>query len=136
MTLNHDKRPWYKVKWQIWIILLIVVVSATILFFQRNKPLEISVTTSGPIGLDKSLKQRMIFATTIEKSFRKRGWLTSVELEGEDGKTIKVYWPGLGLPLVEQMVSHQQFITDFREMGFKKLVLRNNNETWNIDLKN
>ncbi|MBP1745330.1 MAG: hypothetical protein H6Q58_2308, partial [Firmicutes bacterium] len=31
---------------------------------------------------------------------------------------------------------HQKIISDIREMGFKQLVLRNNNKAWNIDLKN
>jgi hypothetical protein len=101
-----------------------------------NKPLEISIGASGPTGQDKTLKQRIVFAGIIEKSFRKKGYLTTVQLQGEDGKTIKVYWPGLGLPLVEQMISNEQLITDFREMGFKKLVLWNHYNTWNVDLKN
>ncbi len=78
----------------------------------------------------------MIFAVSLEKSFRKRGWAASMDIAGEDGKTLKVYWPELNLPYVKQMVNHQQIITDIREMGFKRLVLRNNDKTWNIDLKN
>ena len=136
MTLKPDKRPWYKGKWQIWTIVLPVVVSAFILYRRGNKPLEISITTSGSVGQDKTLQQRMIFSASIEKSFQKRGWQASVNVEGDDGKTMKLYSPELELPTVEQMVSNQKFITEFREMGFKKLVLTNNENTWSIDLKN
>ena len=110
--------------------------SAIILYRRGNKPLEISISTSGPIGQDKTLQQRMIFSASIEKSFRKRGWQASVDLKGDDGKTMKLYSPELELPMVDQMVSNQKFITEFREMGFKKLVLTNNENTWSIDLKN
>lgn len=136
MTLDSNKRPWYQVKWQIWLILLILVTTATVLYFQANERIELSINTSGPIGQNKTLEQRMIFAASLEKSFHKRGWPASIDTEGEDGKTLKIYWAELKLSMVEQMVKHQQIVSDIREMGFKQLVLKNDNKMWKIDLKN
>jgi hypothetical protein len=136
MTLDPDKRPWYQVKWQIWLILLILVATATILYLQSNRQIELSITTSGPIGQRKTQKQRMIFAASLEKSFHKRGWPATIDTEGEDGKTLKIYWAELNFSMAEQMVKHQQIVSDIREMGFKQLVLKNDNEIWKIDLKN
>ena len=135
MTPDANKRPWYKIKWQIWLILLVVVVLSAYLLSKVEKSPEIAIT-SGPVGLDKTPKQRMIFARSIENSFRKKGRQASIDVEGEDGKTLKIYWTELNLPMVKEMVNHQKIISDFREMGFKQLVLRNNNKAWNIDLKN
>jgi len=135
MNPDADKRPWYKLKWQIWLIVLVFVVSSVYLFSKVDRIPEIPAT-SGPIGLDKTIKQRMLFARSLDNSFRKKGWHAFIEVEGEDGKTLKIYWPELNLPMVKEMVNHQKIISDIREMGFKQLVLRNNNKAWNIDLKN
>jgi hypothetical protein len=135
MTPDANKRPWYKLKWQIWLILLVVIVLSSYLFSKMDKTPEIAIT-SGPVGLDKTLKQRMIFARSFENSFRKKGLHATIDVEGEDGKTLKIDWTELNLSMVGEIVKHQKIISDFREMGFKQLVLRNNNKAWNIDLKN
>ncbi len=135
MTPDADKRPWYKLRWQIWLILSVAVVSSAYLFSKGDKTPEIPAT-SGPVGLDKTPKQRMLFARSLDNSFRKKGWHAFIDVDGEDGKTLKIYWPELDLPMVKEMVHHKKIISDIREMGFKQLVLRNNRKAWNIDLKN
>lgn len=128
-------RPWYKISWQVWLLSLLAVILSSFIYHRANKPPQISVT-SGPIGQNKTLKERMIFVVGLEKSFHKRGWPASIDLDGEDGKSIKIYWEQLNLPLVKQLVKRQEVITDIREMGFKQLILTNGKGTWDVDLKN
>jgi hypothetical protein len=135
MTPDAGKRPWYKLRWQIWLILSVAVVSSAYLFSKGDTTPEIPAT-SGPVGLDKTPKQRMLFARSLDNSFRKKGWHAFIDVDGEDGKTLKIYWPELNLSMVKEIVHHQKIISDIREMGFKQLVLRNNSKAWNIDLKN
>jgi hypothetical protein len=78
----------------------------------------------------------MIFVVGLEKSFHKRGWPASLDLEGVDGKTIKVYWEQIKLPFVKQLVKNQEVIADMREMGFKHLIMTDGKLVWDVDLKN
>jgi hypothetical protein len=120
---------------QIWLPSLVAVVLSAFIYHQVNRSPEISIT-SGPIGQNKTLKERMIFVVGLEKSFHKRGWLASIDLEGEDGKTLKVYWEQLNLSFVKQLFKNQDVIVDIREMGFKNLMISNGKVEWNVDLKN
>lgn len=78
----------------------------------------------------------MIFVVDLEKSFHKKGWPAAIDLEGEDGKTLKVYWEKLNLPFVRGLVKSQDVIGDIREMGFKHLIMTDGKLRWDVDLKN
>jgi hypothetical protein len=135
MTISPNTRPWYKVRRQFLVIAITAIIGSAYLRYQIHKPIEISIS-SAPTGQDKTLKERMIFLVSLEKAFHKKGWLASLDLEGEDGKTIKVYWEQLNRPMVKQIAESQDIIPDLRDMGFKRLELRNGKHEWDIDLKN
>jgi len=78
----------------------------------------------------------MLFLVSIEKAFQKKGWLATFDLEGEEGKTIKVFWESLNKPMARQIIKSQDIIPDMREMGFKRLLLNNGKQEWDVDLKN
>jgi len=78
----------------------------------------------------------MIFIVILQKSMHKKGWIASLDLEGEDGNILKIYWESINPPFVRQMLKSTELIQDIREMGFKRLVLNNGKEKWDIDLKN
>lgn len=103
--------------------------------YQSTRPIEVQVT-SAPTGQDKTLKNRMIFLFTLERSFHKKGWLASLDLEGENGNVLKIYWESINLPFVKQMLKTTDLIQDIREMGFKRLVMNNGKQEWDLDLKN
>jgi hypothetical protein len=135
MIPSPDTRPWYKMRWQMWVIAIVVILGSGVLHYQANKPIEIEVTSS-PTGQNRTLKERMIFVTDLEKKFHKKGWIAKIDIEGENGKTLKVYWEQLDLPFVRQWVQSQDIIADIREMGFKRLLMGNGKDEWDIDLKN
>lgn len=135
MSDVHESRPWYKVRWQIWLLAIIAVPLFIFLCRLAFTVPEVSIAT-GPIGLHKTLKDRMVFVVNLEKSFHKRGWPASIDLEGEDGKVLKVYWEKLNLPFVRRLVKSPDIVADIRSLGFKKIVLRSDNEQWDIDMKN
>lgn len=122
-------------RWQAWLLAIAIILISTVFYYRTSRPLEIT-TVSGPIGQKATLKQRMIFLVSIEKAFHQKGWLASFDLEGEDGKYLKVYWEQLSQPFATQLIRNQVMINDIREMGFKRLILNNGKRTWNIDLKN
>jgi hypothetical protein len=78
-----------KNKRQVWlcmILALIAVLSFSFMAYycrQLVKPLEITVK-SGPIGQRRTLKDRMLFVVNAEKTFHKKGYLASFDLEGEN----------------------------------------------------
>lgn len=120
------------------ILALIAVASfslATYFYHQLSKPLEVTVTT-GPIGQNRTLKDRMIFVVNLEKTFRKRGWIASFDLEGENGKTLILFLEKMNRHLAREMVGNKEIISEIRDMGFKRLIMRNGKEEWNVDLKN
>ena len=84
----------------------------------------------------KTLKNRMIFIVVLEKSFHEMGWLASLDFEGENGNILKIHWESIKRPFVKQMLETTDLIQDIREMGFKRLVMNNGKQEWNIDLKN
>jgi hypothetical protein len=135
MPTSPIQRPWYKVRWQFVLIALVVTIGSAYLHNLSKKPLEISITT-GPTGQNRTLKERMLFLVSIEKAFQKKGWLATFDLEGEEGKTIKVFWESLNKPMARQIIKSQDIIPDMREMGFKRLLLNNGKQEWDVDLKN
>lgn len=130
-----SKRPWYNIRWQIWVLSVVAILVISVMRYQLTRPIEVQVT-SAPTGQDKTLKNRMIFLVSLEKSFHKKGWLASLDLEGENGNVLKIYWESINRPFVKQMVETTDLIQDIREMGFKRLVLNNGKQEWNLDLKN
>jgi hypothetical protein len=132
---SSNKRPWYKLRWQLTVIAAIAITGSLYLRNHVQKPIEIPIT-SGPTGQDRSLKERMLFVVNLEKAFRKKGWLASLDLEGKDGKTMVIFWDQLNRPLALQMVQSKQTVADLREMGFKRLAMRNGKQKWDFDLKN
>jgi hypothetical protein len=129
------ERPWYKMQWQLWLAAIVVIAVAAYLHSLENRPIEISIA-SVPIGQNRTLKERMIFVVSLEKSFHKKGWLAKIDLEGENGKTLMIYWERINLPFVRQWAKSNEMIGDIREMGFKRLMLSNGKASWDIDLKN
>jgi hypothetical protein len=81
--LMTTTQPWYKMRWQVWLISLVVVVLSALIYHQANRPPEITIT-SGPTGQNKTLRERTIFVVGLEKLFHKRDWLASIDIEGED----------------------------------------------------
>ncbi|MBV5330294.1 MAG: hypothetical protein JZU65_22130 [Chlorobium sp.] len=130
-----SKHPWYLVRWQIWVISLVAILVIATFRYQSTRPVEIKVK-SVPTGQTKTLKNRMIFIVILQKSMHKKGWIASLDLEGEDGNILKIYWESINPPFVRQMLKSTELIQDIREMGFKRLVLNNGKEKWDIDLKN
>jgi hypothetical protein len=133
--MTTTSRPWYKIRWQLWLTAIIVILASAYILYQTNKPIEISIT-SAPTGQNRTLKERMLFVVTLEKAFHKKGWLASMGVEGQDGKTLNIYWEQLGRLTINQMVKSQDTITELRDMGFKRLVFRNGKQEWVADLKN
>lgn len=131
----ENNRAWYKVRWQIWLILLVAILVIAASLYQLTKPIEVQVA-SAPTGQTKTLKNRMIFVAVLEKSFHKKGWLASLDLEGENGNILKIYWESINRPFVMQMLKATGPVQDIREMGFKRLVMNNGKQEWDIDLKN
>jgi hypothetical protein len=78
----------------------------------------------------------MIFAAGLEQNFHKKGWIAKIDLEGVDGKTINIYWDQLNVSFVRMIVKSQDIVGDIRELGFKKLLMSNGKDKWDIDLKN
>ena len=132
---TENKRPWYRIRWLFAVIAITVIIGSAYLHYQSQKPFEISVTT-GPTGQNRTLKERIIFMVGLEKALHKKGWPASLDMEGEGGKTIKVYWEQLNLPMARKIVKSKDIIPDLRDMGFKRLVLRNGKQEWDVDLKN
>lgn len=135
MSTSNESRPWYKVRWQIWILALVGIPMSFLFMKYVTRVPKVSIV-SGPVGQNRTLKERMIFVAKIEKSFHARGWPASIDLEGEEGKVLKVYWEQLDHSLVRQLVKSKEIVADIRELGFKRMVLRNDKEKWDIDLKN
>lgn len=131
----ENNRAWYKVRWQIWLILLVAILVIAASLYQLTRPIEVQVA-SAPTGQTKTLKNRMIFVAVLEKSFHKKGWLASLDLEGENGNILKIYWESINRPFVMQMLKATGPVQDIREMGFKRLVMNNGKQEWDIDLKN
>ncbi len=129
------RRPWYKVNWKFLVIALAVFPLAFYVHTQTNKPLAVEVT-GGPVGQGKSLKSRMIFLDSFERSMRKKGYLATLDLAGEDGKTLVIFWDGMSYEFARQMVKSKSVVTDLREMGFKRLIMKNSKKLWDVDLKN
>jgi hypothetical protein len=124
--------------WLCMIFALIAVLSFSFMAYyihQLGKPLEITDKT-GPIGQNRTLKDRMLFLVNVEKTFRKRGWLASFDLEGENGKTLIMFLVKMNRPLAREMVRNEEIIGEIRDMGFKRLILRNGKEEWDVDLRN
>ena len=67
----------------------------------------------------------MLFVVNVEKTFRKRGWLASFELEGENGKALILFLEKMNRPLAREMVRNEEIIGEIRDMGFKRLIMRN-----------
>jgi len=132
---TSNKRHWYKMRWQVWVILFVAIVAIVALRYQSTRPLE-ALVTSPPTGQTVSLKKRMIFLVTLERKFHRKGWLASLGLEGENGSVLKIYWESINLPFIKLMLKSTDFIQDIREMGFKRLVINNGKQKWDIDLKN
>ena len=130
----ENNRAWYKVRWQIWLILLVAILVIAASLYQLTRPIEVQVA-SAPTGQTKTLKNRMIFVAVLEKSFHKKGWLASLDLEGENGNILKIYWESINRPFVMQMLKATGPVQDIREMGFKRLVMNNGKQEWDIDLK-
>jgi hypothetical protein len=122
-------------RWQVWAFAIRAILASVYIHSHAKQLIEISVS-SGPSGQDKTLKNRMVFLVTLEKAFHKKGWLASFNIEGDDGKTIKIYWEQLKLPFVKHLVGNHDIIADLREMGFKFLIMTDGKTTWNVDLKN
>ena len=131
----ENNRAWYKVRWQIWLILLVAILVIAASLYQLTRPIEVQVA-SALTGQTKTLKNRMIFVAVLEKSFHKKGWLASLDLEGENGNILKIYWESINRPFVMQMLKATGPVQDIREMGFKRLVMNNGKQEWDIDLKN
>jgi len=130
-----SKHPWYWVRWQIWVISLVAILIIATIRYQSTRPIEIHVK-SAPTGQTKTLKNRMIFHVILQKRMHQKGWPATLDLEGENGNILKIYWERINKPFVKEMVKTEDLIQDIREMGFKKLVLNNGKEKWDIDLKN
>lgn len=130
-----NKRPWYKIRWQIWALSFVSILVIVAIRYQASRPIEIHVT-SAPTGQTRTIKDRMIFLTALERSFHSKGWLVSLDLEGENGNLLKIYWESINRSFVKQMLNTMDIIQNIREMGFKRLVLSNGKQEWDIDLKN
>ena len=130
-----------KSKRQFWLNTLLALIAVSSFSFtayyiyQLSKPLEVTVRT-GPIGQNRTLKDRMVFMVYLEKTFHKRGWLASFDMEGENGKTLIFFLEKMNRPLAREMVKNEEIIGEIRDMGFKRLKLRNGKEEWDVDLKN
>lgn len=135
MSITNESRPWYKVRWQIWIF-AVVGIPMSFLFTKYVTRIPEVAVTSGPVGQNRTLEERMTFVAKLEKSFHARGWPASIDLEGEEGKVLKVYWEKLDPPMVRQLVKSQEIVADIREFGFKSMVLRSDKKIWDINLKN
>lgn len=135
LTVPETKRPWYRIRWQLVVFAVISVAGSFYFRHLSERSLEVAVTT-GRIGQNKTLKERMIFLVTLEKAFHRKGWLASLDLAGEDGKTLTVYWEQLDRPMARQIVRSTEIIPELRDMGFKRLVLRGKRQEWDVDLKN
>src|SRR6266702_3710740 len=116
MTTPQYKRPWYRMRWQLALIVVAAIIGSVYLRYQAEKPLEISIMT-GPTGQNKTLKERMIFLVNLERAFHKKGWPASFDLEGDDGKTLKLYWERINRPLARKIVESPEIVPELREMG-------------------
>lgn len=130
-----SKHPCYMVRWQIWVTSLVAILVIATFRYQSTRPIEIKVK-SAPTGQTKTLKNRMIFLVILQKSMHKKGWPVSLDLEGENGNILKIYWESINTSFVKQMVETEDLIQDIREMGFKRLVFNNGKEKWDIDMNN
>jgi hypothetical protein len=130
-----------KNKRQFWLCIILALITASSFSFtayychQLGKPLEVTVKT-GPIGQHRTLKDRVLFVINVEKTFRKRGCLASFDLEGENGKTLILFLEKMNRPLAREMLRNEEIIGGIRDMGFKRLIMRNGKEEWDVDLKN
>jgi hypothetical protein len=117
------------------LVIAVVIVSTFFIHYQSTRPIEIQAE-SAPTGQTVTTIQRLIFAKELQRKFRDKWWLASFDLKGSDGKIMNIYWESINRSLVKQFVSRVDLIQDIREMGFKKLVLKNGKQQWEVDLKN
>jgi hypothetical protein len=138
-VLEMVSMPRNKRQFLIYTVLVLIIVSSfsftAYYIHQLGKPLEVTVKT-GPIGQNRTLKDRMLFVVNVEKVYRKRGYLASFDLEGENGKTLIFFLEKMNRPMAGGLVRTDEFVEEIRDMGFRRLVLRNGKEEWDVDLKN
>jgi hypothetical protein len=92
---------------------------------------------SKPVGLKVSAAERINFAKSFEKRLNAKGNKAHVVTRGDSDKTLVIKWPELSRPFVQGMTNNAGMIKDFRELGFKRIMLTDGKKSaWDIDLKN
>jgi len=125
----------------VWVLLLLIGVTSSVLWKnQRNKAAHANYlqipTTSPPIGKIILPEQRRKFALEFGRKFKDKGMDATVTTTGDFHTTILIRGKFVNEALVHEMADNNDMMQDFRNMGFKILIVTDGNVTWDVDLNN
>ncbi len=131
-------KPWYMKKGVLLLLVLLGLAAIATYFILPHRSYEsLQVNTKEEVsGRKVEAWQRQKFATSFEKQFRDRGFYVSVATEGTISTTLRLSWKETNKQFVLQMMNNKESIQDLRELGFKKLLMENESQIWDVDLKN
>ncbi len=90
-----------------------------------------------PVGQKVTAAQRVNFAKSFEKRLNAKSDSAQVLTKGDSDKTLVIKWPAINREFAQRMANHAGMVKDFREMGFKRMVLTDGKKSiWDVDLKN
>ena len=108
-------------------------------YFNREKVpvnyLQITAN-SPPAGRSLLPEQRRKFAVEFEKNYRDKGMNVTVTTRGDFHTTLVIEGTIVNRRSVLMMKDTPEAISEFRDMGFKHLMMTNGTAAWDVDLKN